>query len=667
MTLAILNVTNGAVVDASGTEYVIVAAGSELIATYVQQAIEAGQTAQEVLDAILAAGLSVGVFPSLATGLAGTTDGEYFWVGNAGTVTLYLNDSGSGVEIAELATMAALDELRVASAIGMTDGGNVQDAIAVAEDTQALLALTKSMAVGSYVGTADGFTYKVAPAGASDHHLTTAGGVKLYVIPQGPMLRQWGVLPDMGVDMWARIQTALDNSPDVLCEEGEYLITRGLRQTLHGSRFRGAGMDTTFIRAISPTGDDEFGGTDGNEAVVWAMGAEGVPVYGLKTEDMTLDCAGLMTGLPVGDVRLKGHHYRRGHGWEVNRVAVIECGSYAFWANDKLIEDGGTHTGSIGVYNDCVARDAEIFFETTGRCFVTYNRPRAEQTRTTWDWPVLGAYHFYSSDGLITVNDGYAKVNSSAIFDPLYIMKNVFVSGGYYEQENPGTGVIAMGGIASSNFDNWNFNDVMMVAAGPLGTVAFGGGSGADNKMTFKGGKQIALDGVGLVFTPISSGWGSVDMIGVDCYSTTTGAAVPRSLITAGLFKSFNVFGGNQKASGPAVSTSPVNAAGVKFTSVTMSPASSSGIAEIRQRFQGSGTFANAGGFAAINFGITSNVANKAKLVVTGAIEASAKNATGAGEGVAFTWRNPSANIIDILAPSVAVGRVFNYVVTEYV
>lgn len=97
-----------AILDARDKEYVVVAAGADLIATYVQQAILAGQTAQEVLDAILAAGLAEGVFPSLAAGEAGTTDGQYFWVGDGGTVTLYLNNSGTGDEIAELATSASL-------------------------------------------------------------------------------------------------------------------------------------------------------------------------------------------------------------------------------------------------------------------------------------------------------------------------------------------------------------------------------------------------------------------------------------------------------------------------------------------------------------------------------------------------------------------------------
>lgn len=100
MTLAIL--------DARDKEYVVVAAGADLIATYVQQAIAAGQAAQAVLDAILAAGLSEGVFPSLAAGESGTAPGQYFWVGEGGTVTLYLNDAGTGSEVAELATAAGL-------------------------------------------------------------------------------------------------------------------------------------------------------------------------------------------------------------------------------------------------------------------------------------------------------------------------------------------------------------------------------------------------------------------------------------------------------------------------------------------------------------------------------------------------------------------------------
>lgn len=551
-----------------------------------------------------------------------------------------------------------------AAMVGTVDGGNVQDAVNVAANTAALIASTKPLPVGATIRTADGFIYEVASDSAGDNHLVTAGGAKLYVLPQGPGARQWGVEPDAGVDVWQYLQNALDNQPIVQLEDGEYLVTRGLRQTQNGSTLCGAGIGKTFVRAISPTGDGEFGGTDGSEAVVWAAAPEGAPLFGLKCEDVTLDCAGLMTGLPVGDVRLKGQHYRRVHNFEVNRVEVIDCGSYAFWANDKIIEDGGTITGCIGVYNDCVAKDAEIFFETTGRCYVTYNRPRAEQTRDTWDWPVQETFHFYGGDGLITVNDGYAKVASSTVIGPLLTQKNVVWNGGYYEQLNLTT-VINMG-TPTGNYDNWAFNDVTMVGAGAVGALSFGGLSGPDNKMTIKGGKFVALNGAGPTFTAINAGWGSVDMLGADCTSTTVGTQVPRSLIVAGTFKSFNVFGGNQEVYGSAVGTSPVNAPSARFTSTQFLPSSSPTIASIRQSHRGSAAFANSGGYARINFAIPLNVENKAKLVVTGAVEASATSAAGAAEAVPFSWNNPSANIINILADSAAVGRTFNFLVVEY-
>lgn len=628
------------------------------------QAVQAATIAQGAAAAALAAA-GVGEADDTTDGLANTAIGETFWVdlGN-GTGQVYRHDAGPVATVLQKFIIdPTLDG--ASGLIGITGADNIQDAIIVAADTAALIASTKALTEGSTVRTADGFVYQVASSGASDHHLTTGSGAKLYVVPQGPSAKQWGVLPDAGVDVWQRLQNALDNQLVVELEEGEYQITRGLLQSLNGSVLRGAGIGKTVIVAISPTADDEFGGTDGNEAVVWALASEGAPLLGLKCEDMTLDCAGLWTGLPSGDVRLKGHHYRRAHNFEVNRVEVIECGSYAFWANDKIIEDGGTITGCIGVYNDCVAKDAEIFFETTGRCFITYNRPRAEQTRDTWDWPVYETYHFYGGDGLITVNDGYGLVDSSTIIGPLLTQKNVVWNGGYYRQLNTGTGVIAMGG-ETSNFDGWVFNDVTMIGDGPLGTLSFGGASGADNKMVINGGRWEAKAGVGPVFTAIDDGWGSVDMIGVDCISTTADAAVPRALIVTGEFKHFLVVGGNQEVYGPSAPTSPVNAPDATFANVTMVPSSASVIAEVRQRFIASGVFANAGGFAAINFAIPLNVANKAKLRVTGDVEASAKDATGAAEGVAISWRNPSANIIDILAPSAAVGRTLNYEVTEY-
>lgn len=121
MTLAIL--------DARDKEYVVVAVGTDLIATYVQQAILAAQ-------AVLAAGVAEGVFESIAAGLAATVDGEYFWVADSGGVILYRNAGGSEVEVTSLltdgslvgyATLAALASTLGAAMIGTADGGTLQD------------------------------------------------------------------------------------------------------------------------------------------------------------------------------------------------------------------------------------------------------------------------------------------------------------------------------------------------------------------------------------------------------------------------------------------------------------------------------------------------------------------------------------------------------------
>lgn len=514
---------------------------------------------------------------------------------------------------------------------------------------------------------AEEFSYTEAAADASDQHLTTTGGVKLYVNPTGTSARQWAIYPDTGEDLADRFLVALANHPGVFeLEAGVYLTSKGLRQVLNGSVLRGAGRGKTFIRNISPTGNGNNADSNPNGAMVWALGNEGAPIYGLRTEDLTLDCAGLSGNLTGPDSKYKGHHYRRVQGFEVNRVEVLDCGSYAFWANDKIIEAGGTITGCSGVYNDCIAKDAEIFFETTGRCFVTYNRPRAEQTRNSWAWPVQDTYHFYSGDGLITVNDGYAKVKSSTVIGPLLTQKNVIWNGGYYEQLDPLTTVINMG-TPTGNYDGWAFNDVDMVAAGAIGAISFGGASGPDNKMTISGGKWVAREGVGPTFTATAEGWGSIDIVGLDCVATTSGGAVPFSLIQTGTFKNFNVFGGNQEAFGPSAASTPVNAPAVKFLNSNMTPSTGAVVPAIRQMKQGSIVVPDGGGFGQINFFMPLNTIDVTKVAVTATIRTTAgTNVTGANEGVSVTWNNPADNIVNILLPASAIGKIVSYSVTEF-
>lgn len=95
-----------------------------------------------------------------------------------------------------------------ADGVETADGGTVQQAIAVAADTAALLASTEQFTVGSTIRTADGLIYKVAAPSAADHHVTTAGGVKLYVVP--------GNMGEQPYKAWARPSTAnLDNTASI--------------------------------------------------------------------------------------------------------------------------------------------------------------------------------------------------------------------------------------------------------------------------------------------------------------------------------------------------------------------------------------------------------------------------------------------------------------------
>ena len=71
-----------------------------------------------------------------------------------------------------------------------------------------------TVAPGQYVLTeSEGLSYKVAPASATDSHVTTAGGVKMYVQagPNGCDVRAFGAVGDGVADDTAAIQTAIDH------------------------------------------------------------------------------------------------------------------------------------------------------------------------------------------------------------------------------------------------------------------------------------------------------------------------------------------------------------------------------------------------------------------------------------------------------------------------
>ena len=119
---------------------------------------------------------------------------------------------------------------------------------------------------------AEGFAYRVAASSASDHHVTTAGGLKLYVLPgdNGFNVRAFGAKGDNITDDTAAFNAAVRaNGPwggtrnllsqgraTILVPRGRYLIN-GTVQTggnAAGIVIKGEGSRTTLIRRTNNEG-----------------------------------------------------------------------------------------------------------------------------------------------------------------------------------------------------------------------------------------------------------------------------------------------------------------------------------------------------------------------------------------------------------------------------
>lgn len=102
------------------------------------------------------------------------------------------------------------------TAMGYTSGASVQ------------------VSAGQYVlTTAEGFSYKVAASTATDHHLTTAGGVKLYAtktLGEWPLAAFWAAQDGASADddAWAAVISAFKTDPGPIRIEGFSRITSAI-------------------------------------------------------------------------------------------------------------------------------------------------------------------------------------------------------------------------------------------------------------------------------------------------------------------------------------------------------------------------------------------------------------------------------------------------------
>lgn len=128
--------------------------------------------AESAITAALAAGAAI--YADTATGIAATSNGDMFFAPVEGIVTVYKNQSGVAVEVA---------------AWRAHEFATAQDLIDNSSMTYGLFP------VGTYLR-AGGFRYVVALTAVADHHIITAGGVKMYVVPSDGVynVEAWGTV-----------------------------------------------------------------------------------------------------------------------------------------------------------------------------------------------------------------------------------------------------------------------------------------------------------------------------------------------------------------------------------------------------------------------------------------------------------------------------------------
>lgn len=110
---------------------------------------------------------------------------------------------------------------------------------------------------GQYIRTrSEGFAYQVAASGATDHHVITAGSVKLYVLPgnAGYNVKAFGALGDNSADDTAEVQTMLDalkaNGGIGIIPKGNYRLTSSLTLNTASTNWALVGEDgAKLIRA----------------------------------------------------------------------------------------------------------------------------------------------------------------------------------------------------------------------------------------------------------------------------------------------------------------------------------------------------------------------------------------------------------------------------------
>lgn len=157
---------------------------------------------------------------------------DYTW--SAGTNVTFSVAPGIGDEVlirySRALPQGAADAAAVSTAYGVTVARLLELRDGTVADLLADTTLTYPAVAAGDVVEAGGFRYQVAASGASDHHVTTAGGVKLYVLPgaSGYNVKAFGAVGDGVANDSAPIAAAFAAGNAILFPSGTFLMNAGV-------------------------------------------------------------------------------------------------------------------------------------------------------------------------------------------------------------------------------------------------------------------------------------------------------------------------------------------------------------------------------------------------------------------------------------------------------
>jgi hypothetical protein len=263
--------------------------------------------------------------------------------------------------------------------LGLTSTQNVAQLIA--NTSFAYLTGSNRVTSGNIIQTrAEGFSYQVAASDATDHHLSTAGGVKLYVLPSGEgyNVKAFGATGDGVTNDAAAVQAAIDAAtptsgatPEtgrvVYFPTGVYVINSTV-ETYSGVILEGNGIASVLkaggsltnrivsLEEVDGSGQYRYAGVRNLSfeatGAIWAIEAAAANVLNCVFEDIYLD-VGL--GLAL-DTYTQATTVR--HVVSVGPVNTILRLSGNFNNITEIDKEGGTGT-TAGAYIELIGPDCD--------------------------------------------------------------------------------------------------------------------------------------------------------------------------------------------------------------------------------------------------------------------------------------------------------------------